>query len=60
MYEDIVFSLIEITHCRDDYLIIDCLLSCLRKIVVPDCGDHRIKPGQLKSGIIGSIADMMT
>ena len=60
MYEDIVFSFVEITHCRDDFLIIGCLLSCLRKIVVPDCGDYRIKPGQLKSGIVGSIADMMT
>ena len=60
MYEDIVFSFIKIEHCRDNFLIIDCLLSCLRKIVVPDCGDHRIKPRQLKRSIVGPIVDVMT
>ena len=59
MYVDIVFSLIEIEHCRDDFFIIDCLLCCLCKIIVPDCGNHRIKPGQLKSSIISPITDMM-
>ncbi len=59
MCKDIMLGFEAIKHCRDDLLMISCLLRCFGKIIMADCSKAEIKICQLKGRIINAVADVM-